>query len=267
MLVQNVQHVPANLPPSPPISDGQQDKNARYATAGPAPSQRRQEPNSNLPLYLDIEDSGAEEGVIRSPLARLAKQEDSDFSEEEIESRDRLGALSPVSSRASTTSRSSRGANHRKQPPQRPASRDENRQRPMSPGMVSQYSAQSGSAATTFSMGSVSAKSGYQQRAMRESVSTRSLLSTSTSARSNNSTSGLRQEVLRSPEETKNTMLMDLFPYTKARLSEVVFRPPQYDQSRCTPDDLRNQMLEVVFGWSDDIEALIRDERKLEKYP
>jgi hypothetical protein len=260
MVVQNVQHVPGNLPPSPPISDGQEDSTTRYVTAN-APVQR----SSGMPLYLDMESSDAEEGMMKSPLQRLSQhRDDEDMSEEELlELRDKPGPLSPVSSRASTTSRSSRGGGQRRREPQqqnsRPSSKEEiryDRERPMSPGM---RSIQSGSTHTTFSMGNSSVMSGYQHRATRESVSTRSLLSNSTSANSGKN-SRLRQEVLRSPEETKNTMLMDLFPFTKARLADVPFRPPQYDQSRCTPDDLRNQMLEVVFGWVDDIDALIRDE-------
>lgn len=262
MLVQNVQHVPAKLPPSPPISDGHDLRSGCYATAE-APVQR----NNGMPLYLDVE-SDAEEGMIKSPLQRLSQHTDDEevLSEEEAqEGRDQLGPLSPVSSRASsTTSRSSRGGNNhsQKQEPARPSSKEETRrgqkERPMSPSMRSTHS---GSTHTTFSMGGSSAY-GYKQRAMRESVSTRSLLSTSTSSRSvtSNQNSRLRQEVLRSPQETKNLMLMDLFPFTKARLADVPFRAPQYDQNRCTPDDLRNQMLEVVFGWGDDIDNLIRDE-------
>ena len=282
MLVQNKQHVPANLPPSPPISDGPQDKAARYVTAGATPAQRNSDPNSSLPLYLEVENSDAEEGMIRSPLQRMAKGDDADVTDEEgEESRDQLGPLSPVSSRASsTTSRSSRGGGEKRRENSRPSSKEEYRyDGPTSPGLISN-STHSGSTATTMSMGSSSIHSSYKNRAMRESVSTRSLLSTSSSKHSSSKqssskqssskhtsskygkNSGLRQEVLRSPEDAKGAILVDLFPFTKSRLSDVPFRPPQYDQARCTPDDLRVQMLHVVFGWADDIEALIRDERK-----
>lgn len=54
---------------------------------------------------------------------------------------------------------------------------------------------------------------------------------------------------------------MDLFPFTKARLSEVAFKTAQLPVQR-TPDDLRQQMLSVVFGWDNDIVELVRDERK-----
>ncbi|KAL8899279.1 MAG: hypothetical protein Q9192_001661 [Flavoplaca navasiana] len=69
--------------------------------------------------------------------------------------------------------------------------------------------------------------------------------------------SRLRQEVLLSPE----SKYVDLFPRTRARLSTVQYKPPRaLDQENTTADDLRRQMLDVVFGWEDDIEPLIRDE-------
>ncbi|TLD34484.1 hypothetical protein E2P81_ATG04649 [Venturia nashicola] len=281
MLVQNVQHVPAQLPPSPPISDGEGLKSARYATAGPAsnlrpnPSDTDRPPSNNIPVYFEDIHSESESEVPMSPLARISKADPD-------EDRDQLGPLSPVSSRDSTTSKSSAGGGggrrqkqkqqQQQQPQQQPQQYEQPRignlndfryqqqnERPNSPGMVSS-SAQSVSTATTFSMGS--SRQGYPQRARRESVSTRSLLSTSTSnsRASNGRSSRLRQEVLRSPEETKNLMSMDLFPYTKARLGDIPFRPPIYDQNRRTPDDLRVQMLNVVFGWPEDVEELIRDE-------
>ena len=69
--------------------------------------------------------------------------------------------------------------------------------------------------------------------------------------------SRLRQEVLLSPEGS----FVDLFPYTRARLSSLPYSQPQpLDQSKSFPDDLRKQMLQVVFGWHDDIKPMIRDE-------
>lgn len=69
--------------------------------------------------------------------------------------------------------------------------------------------------------------------------------------------SRLRNEVLRSPEST----YVDLFPRTRVRLANMSYQQTQpLDQDNMTPDDLRLQMLEVVFGWNDDIEPLVRDE-------
>ncbi|OAG44803.1 hypothetical protein AYO21_00764 [Fonsecaea monophora] len=75
--------------------------------------------------------------------------------------------------------------------------------------------------------------------------------------------SRLRQEVIMSPEEA---LVAELFPYTRARLHDVPYRPPRsLDESHMTPDDLRRQMLSVVFGWEEDIQDLIRDE--LSRHP
>lgn len=68
--------------------------------------------------------------------------------------------------------------------------------------------------------------------------------------------SRLRHEVVRSPESS----YVDLFPRTRARLSTVVYKQRQLDQEGLSPDELRKQMLEVVFGWDHDIEPLVRDE-------
>lgn len=69
--------------------------------------------------------------------------------------------------------------------------------------------------------------------------------------------SRLRQEAVRSPESS----YLDLFPRSRIRLGNMTYeRPEPLDQENMTSDDLRRRMLEVVFGWSDDIEALIKDE-------
>lgn len=69
--------------------------------------------------------------------------------------------------------------------------------------------------------------------------------------------SRLRQEVVRSPESS----YLDLFPRSRIRLANMTYEQPEpLDQENMTSDDLRRRMLEVVFGWSDDIEALMKDE-------
>lgn len=83
------------------------------------------------------------------------------------------------------------------------------------------------------------------------------------STRSARKNSRLRQEVLPSPEDKP---LQELFPYIRARLTDLPYRPPRsIDETNLTPDDLRRQMLSVVFGWDDDIDELIRDE--LSRHP
>ena len=71
--------------------------------------------------------------------------------------------------------------------------------------------------------------------------------------------SRLRQEIVMSPEE--QAAAADLFPFTRARLHDVPYKPPRAgDDNHMTPNDLRRQMLSVVFGWDGDVEDLIRDE-------
>lgn len=81
----------------------------------------------------------------------------------------------------------------------------------------------------------------------------------SAAPKSTRKTSRLRQEVIMSPEE--QAAAADLFPYTRARLHDVPYKPPRAsDDAHLTPDDLRRQMLSVVFGWEGDIYDLLRDE-------
>ena len=147
---------------------------------------------------------------------------------------------SPVSStsRASRTdTMSSRSSNHRAYPRHIPSisSRAQSGTTfsTISPSMVGRDSLYSG--ATSFYPSTASyASSGRRSKGSR-----------------------LRHEVLRSPEST----YVDLFPRTRVRLANVAYQQVQpLDQEAMTADDLRRRMLEVVFGWPDDIEPLIRDE-------
>jgi hypothetical protein len=220
--VASIQHAPGPLPPSPPNSIEEQKKEE---------TARKQAAANAAPLtfaYVDADSSEGELGTM-SPLEKITREMD----QLEDEKHDRLGALSPTSSRASSaSSRSSNGG--RRVPSYRydkaPSSR------------ASEVSYNEG---TEFSFGLPSAKP-------RESVSVRSTSSFRSSA--------LRKEILRSPDEAQQTAQMDLFPYTRARLRDVPFRTPHYGQVARTSDVLRQEMLSVVFGWNDDIESLVRDE-------
>jgi hypothetical protein len=222
MQVASIQHAPGPLPPSPPNSIEEQKKEE---------TARKQAAASTAPLpfaYVDADSSEGELGTM-SPLEKIAREMD----QLEEESHDRLGALSPTSSRASSASSRSSGGG-RRVPSYRydkaPSSR------------ASEVSYNEG---TEFSFGLPSIK-------LRESVSIRSTSSFRSSA--------LRKEILRSPDEAQQTSQMDLFPYTRARLRDVPFRTPHYGQVARTSDILRQEMLSVVFGWNDDIESLVRDE-------
>lgn len=196
-------------------------------------------PIKTAPQLLADSESSADEANVMSPLQKIALEMD----QLEEERRDRVGPLSPVSSRGSQSSRSSgsgRAPRYRYDKPSHAAS--------------IRSSKSSGGAGTVFSSGTSSHAS-----TSRESISIRSFSTAASSSRYGSS--ALRKEVLRSPEETKRPQAMDLFPFTKARLADVPFRPTDLGPER-TPDDLRLNMLRVVFGWDNDIDELIKDERK-----
>ncbi|KAF2728480.1 hypothetical protein EJ04DRAFT_569471 [Polyplosphaeria fusca] len=219
-MVANVQHPPAVTPPSPPHSLDEKKKKVDT-------------PLTKTPAQALVESESSEgEANIMSPLQKIAQEMD----QLEEERRDRVGPLSPVSSRGSQSSRSSgsgRGPRYRYDKP--------------APGSRSGKS----SGGTVFSSGTSSFMA-----SSRESISIRS---TSSAASSRYASSHLRKEVLRSPDESMRTKEMDLFPFTKARLSDVPYRNSSLGPER-SPDDLRQNMLRVVFGWENDIEELVRDE-------
>lgn len=78
------------------------------------------------------------------------------------------------------------------------------------------------------------------------------------SVRSSRAASRLRNEVHISPADKD---IIDLFPFTRARLNDVPYKQqPPIDDTDLTADDLRQQMLSVVFGWDGDVQDLIIDE-------
>ena len=182
---------------------------------------------------ISIEASSSEdEGMTMSPLQKIAHEMD----QMEEERRDRVTPLSPISSRASMSSASSYGRKGKSRSRER-------------------YNVSRGSERETES---TLFSSGSSMRSGRDSISIRT---TSSMQPSKLQPSSLRQEMLRSPEEAKDSRRLDLFPYVKARLSEVKFRPPQYGNAPMTPGVLRREMISVVFGWEHDIEALVKDEQ------
>ncbi|RMY61967.1 hypothetical protein D0863_11104 [Hortaea werneckii] len=231
MQVASVQHVPSNTPPTPPNNleeDSDHYGEPRTALSTEAPV---------LPIYSDVESSADETGPL-SPLQKIAHEMDSlDALESEI--RDKVMPLSPVSSRASSvSSRSSRGSRrNRKYLYDKPDS--------------SRASESTGFDGTEFSFGE-SVRQGH------ESMSIRSV--SSYASRPQHRSSGLRNQMLRSPDEAKDTSTMDLFQFTRSRLRDVAFRTPHYGTGSRTPELLQREMLSVVFGWNGDIQSLIRDE-------
>jgi hypothetical protein len=221
VLVANVQH-PANLlPPSPPVSIEEQKQGVVTMHADGL---------SSIPINVDIVSESDDDHM--SPLARIAREMDK-LEEQQVP--DRSGALSPVSSQASFTSRSSA------------ASRPYHRQGSVRSKGLSDH--------TVMSLGSSLHSREPSVISSRDSFSMSSVSSTH-SARSRSRGSRLRQEVLRSPEEK---VVVDLFKFTKSRLSDLPDGTPK------STADLRRQMLSTIFGWEGEADGLIRDE--LSRHP
>lgn len=150
--------------------------------------------------------------------------------------RQRADLTSPVSSRSRTESVSSK------------ASSDKYHPRPFSPP------SRSGQSGTSFSLTSAGGGDTPQPSASYAYASSVSM----SSVKSSRARSRLRNEVHLSPAERN---IVDLFPFTRARLNDVPYKQQApLDETHLTPDDLRQQMLSVVFGWEGDIQDLIRDE-------
>lgn len=228
-LVKSAQHAPANTPPTPPTMLESTTTISSEA--------------SNLPIFSDVESSQDEGNGPMSPLAKIAQEMDSlDALESEL--RDKVMPLSPISSRASSvSSRSSHGSRRgRKYLYDKPDS--------------SRASSSTGFDGTEFSF-SDAVRPGHESMSIRSVSSYASRVSR---PRQSFRTSNLRQELPRSPEESKQLAALDLFPYLKARVRDVAFRTPHYGNVPRTPELLQREMLSVVFGWNDDIQSLVRDE-------
>jgi len=151
-------------------------------------------------------------------------------------SQQRADLISPASSRSRTDSVSSKASSGRYKI-----------DRPFSP------LDRSGQSTTTFSLTSAGQDT-PQPSASYQYASSVSM----SSVKSSRAGSRLRNEVHMSPAE-KN--IVDLFPFTRARLNDLPYKQtPPLDETRLTPEDLRQQMLSVVFGWEGDIHDLISDE-------
>ncbi|KAF7517272.1 hypothetical protein G7054_g13866 [Neopestalotiopsis clavispora] len=234
LMVANVQH-PANLlPPSPPVSIEEQVEQGIVVIATDSDS-------VSVPITSEVSESDEDH---MSPLARIARG--ADVASDPYE-QDRYMAQSPVSSRsqASTMSKSSAGSSTR------------GRQAPsvMSRGMTEN---------TYISMGTSSTRSsamppyGDKDAYSISSVSSASVTSSSHVSSRRHRPSRLRNEVPRSPDDNK---VHDLFKFTRSRLHDVPYkRTPLADQTRLTNDDLRRQMLSIIFGWNKEIQDLVRDE-------
>ncbi|KAI2632107.1 hypothetical protein GGR54DRAFT_18166 [Hypoxylon sp. NC1633] len=231
MMVANVQH-PANLlPPSPPVSIEEQPEQGVVIIG-------TSESDSSVPVNLEISESDDDH---MSPFARMTRGTDSSVAD--TMDHDRYTAASPVSSRShsSTISKSSNGSGTR------------GRYQPsvISRGMTENTYISAGSSLRSAALPPYGDKDAY-------SISSISSASVASSSRSHRRPSRLRNEVLPSPDESK---VYDLFKFTRSRLHDIPYkRIALADQSRLTNDDLRRQMLSIIFGWNREIEELVRDE-------
>ncbi|KAI9761225.1 MAG: aldehyde dehydrogenase (NAD(P)(+)) ald5 [Chaenotheca gracillima] len=229
-LVANKQHPPPIPPPSPPVSieDAKASQGVGEASSstnvGARPVNRRPR--------------GESDTAEMSPLQKITSEMD----QMEEARKDRNGAFSP----SSTNSRSRAPSISSK------SSASAHRHHYRSNASVS--SKATSNEGTLFSMGSSSMMSGRESASIGQSAP-----SVASSSRSRPRGSRLKQEVLRSPDEKQ--LHTDLFPFVRGRLSDVPYKNPQIrDIAALTASDLRRQMLSVVFGWEDDVEALIQDE-------
>lgn len=242
-MVANVQH-PANLlPPSPPVSIEEQKQQAAQAVAVEV---------SAVPINIDISESDSDR---MSPLARIARRGDEIEQQLHVEvmEPDRTETLSPVSSRSRTSTSTRSSADSRPH---------NNRYHGKHSSGLSAVSRGGMSEATTMSFGSSIHTGTTREPSVLSSRDSYAQSNTSSqrSYRSRHRGSRLRQEVLRSPDES-GSHVVELFKYTKSRLSDIPYRQPQVsDNAHLTNDDLRVQMLSTIFGWDGEAEGLIRDE-------
>ncbi|KAI4215994.1 MAG: hypothetical protein LQ351_001490 [Letrouitia transgressa] len=222
-LIKNVQYLPMAPPPVPSKVPAAVPHVNPHSIPGTAPPV--QSPLGAEPVRGPVNLSTIQRTTNEMQAIELARQARSDMS-------------SPVSSRSQTESASSR------------SSTPFHYQR-----TNASFSSSRGAASgTTFSTISPSMM-GRESLFSGSSVFPQTASMASTGRRSRGSR--LRQEIIRSPENN----FVDLFPRTRTRLSTVQYKQPKtLDQETATADDLRRQMLDVVFGWEDDIEPLIRDE-------
>ena len=170
--------------------------------------------------------SGSDADVsVMSPFQKIAASDIHQFDDEE---RDQLGPLSPASSKSSSVlsygSRRNRVHQTRHETP--------------------------GSDVTIFSGGGTS-RTSHRGQASRTSSATGPTRS-----------SALRQEILQSPVEARVMKEDDLFPKTRARLSQIGLKVPQHSQYAMTIQGLQMELLSVVFDWHESAAELIRVERK-----
>ncbi|KAI0856544.1 hypothetical protein F4860DRAFT_518729 [Xylaria cubensis] len=227
MLITNVQHPANHLPPSPPVSIEEQAEQGVVIIGT--------ESDSSIPINAEISESDDDH---MSPLARMVRGTDS---ASDSADHDRYMTASPASTKSSTISKSSANS----------GTQGRYQSSVQSRGMTENTYISAGSSLRSSARPPFGDKDAY-------SISSVSSASVASSSRSRNRPSRLRNEVLPSPDESR---VHDLFKFTRSRLHDVPYKHTNLvDQARLTNDDLRRQMLSIIFGWSREMEDLVRDE-------
>lgn len=237
VMVANVQH-PANLlPPSPPVSIEEQEKAAAANTS-----------ESEISVAIETTASESEEDHM-SPLARMIKSKATPPPPPQQHPNPQFRPASSQSSRSGVSDVSTTSSRTPGQYQGSIQSRSMTENTYISAGSSMKSSAMAAPQRTTRDRDTYSASGSLSSVSMAES---------SSGARNRHRPSRLRNEVPRSPEDSR---VNDLFKFTRSRLSDIPYKmPAMADASRLTNDDLRRQMLNTVFGWNGDVEGLIRDE-------
>ncbi|KAI0406382.1 hypothetical protein F4802DRAFT_606342 [Xylaria palmicola] len=227
MMITSVQHPADYLPPSPPVSIEDQPEQGVVIIGT--------ESDSSIPINAEISESDDDH---MSPLARMVRGTDS--ASDSVD-HDRYMSSSPGSTKSSTISKSSANSGTRARYEPSVQSR----------GMTENTYISAGSSLQSSARPRHVEKDAY-------SISSVSSASVASSSRSRHRPSRLRNEVLPSPDESR---AHDLFKFTRSRLHDVPYKHTALtDQTRLTNDDLRRQMLSIIFGWNGDMEDLVRDE-------
>ncbi|RYC56865.1 hypothetical protein CHU98_g9349, partial [Xylaria longipes] len=227
MLITNAQHPANHLPPSPPVSIEEQPELGVVIIGT--------ESDSSIPINAEISESDDDH---MSPLARMVRGTDS--ASDSVD-QDRYMSASPVSTKSSTISKSSANS----------GTQGRYQSSVQSRGMTENTYISAGSSLRSSARPPFGDKDAY-------SISSVSSASIASSSRSRNRPSRLRNEVLPSPDESR---VHDLFKFTRSRLHDVPYKHTALvDQTRLTNDDLRRQMLSIIFGWNREMEDLVRDE-------
>ncbi|OAX81483.1 hypothetical protein ACJ72_04178 [Emergomyces africanus] len=162
--------------------------------------------------------------------------------------RQRAGLKSPLSTGSQTTSTSSANSYNR------------------GVRRATSIRSRSYNSGTTFSMGSPAPS--IPETRSGTSLNYASSISTSSRRGYSRGASRLRHEYVPTSSSSNNNNnnsldkpITELFPYIRSRVNNVPFQPPRpQNDGNQSPDELRKQMLHVVFGWEGDIDELIRDE-------